>query len=197
MSLPGRHPDRTKGGFQCGHVICPRAARASGMPLHGGQVFRLAQNNTSLRAAQQLIAGETDHVCPLCQAVPYGGLITQAIGRQWQQRPLPRSCSIGRLCWRASSDSCVMLTDWVNLQSGNCCNAPSSKRSGLFANGAFVVRQAGFVSGANFHQRAAALRHHIRHRKEPPISTSSPRETMTSCPFASVDKQAAWRLRCC
>ena len=61
-----------------------------------------------------------------------------------------------------------------------------SKRRVRSGDGLFVVGDASAVRRADFAQDRAGFCHHIGDRKEPPISTSSPRETMTSPPSARV-----------
>ena len=52
-------------------------------------------------------------------------------------------------------------------------------------DGALVIEGVRLVRGAHLHHACVRLRHDVGTRKLPPISTSSPRLTMASCPAAN------------
>ena len=153
------------------------------MFLHRFEELFPADDDSRLRPAEELVAAEGDHIDPGPDKLLHGRL---AAARNELDRsirlPLPTSAMTGS---ERSLPSAGKLGGGYlggKADSRRSCSMDLEEQGGFGGDRIRVIGGMGPVGGADLSEHAPLRRMTSGMRNEPPISTSSPRETTTSLP---------------
>ena len=170
------------------------------VPPNPGPRARRADDDAGLRTAEQLVSAEAPRVHAGGEAGPRGGLVAPAPPARLRQpsHPLPRSSKSGT--WkRAPAQSAPRAAGRsVNPSIWKLDGCTRSSSGGAVVMAARVVADARAVGRADFAQRRARLRHHVRapgSRRRFPRARRARRSPRGPTPARRG--RAASRPRCC
>ena len=132
------------------------------MALELADILRLAQDNTRLGTAQQLVAAEGDDVHTGLYALLHGGLVVDTELFQIHQGAAAQVLNDRQALLPAQGNQFVQRHGLGKAHDLEVAGMYFQKRPGLRADGIFIVSQVGLVGGAHFPEGTAALDHDLR-----------------------------------
>ncbi len=156
----------TQGGLQCADDQLVAAQRAFEWMLADGLNQVLAtEDDARLRAAEQLVAGDTDHGRAGAQAFLRQLLVRQPIALEGQQRATAEINEEWQIPRRGQRTQFLFRRRRGEADNSVVRCMDTGQHRGVLADGFLVVVQVGSVSGADLDQLAAGHGHDVGYAK--------------------------------